>query len=53
LPAAVPAGGWPPVAGPFCAIASEVPAMRIVAIIITFFRVVIVHPSKLLEPPPA
>jgi hypothetical protein len=49
-PAELPAGGWPPVAGPFCAIANEVPATSSTAIIVRFFRLVIIHPRCLSRP---
>ena len=48
LPAAPPAiGGSPPVAGPFCAIASVVPATSSAATIVRHFGVVIIIPPKL------
>ena len=43
LPAALPeTDGWPPVAGAFCAIASEIPATSSVVMIVRLFRVVII-----------
>jgi Short C-terminal domain len=48
LPAAPPAiGGSPPVAGPFCAIASVVPATSSAATIVRLFGVVIIIPPSL------
>ena len=47
LLAAPPAtGAWPPVAGPFCAIASEVPPAKSAATTVRVFKVVMNHAPR-------